>query len=236
MNYYDQTIAHIQKLIGDNQLLDAIKQLEEELSMPYIPFAAQHQFESLLVQAKSKLAEQTDKQPKMDFSLIESYLFSDDPDRQDYALAMLEKANVRQYMDIIKRYLVEPQGDNMVKTALLHILIDQQINDQCDVVKNNTRIPIELSQLKPLNKNDLTIRQLDLWIESLFADNASLVKLFTQWAWDMLVSVYPITLSNEADIDLVMQQLINIAVEQYDMDAFDLQKRYENIKKAHKIH
>ena len=235
MNYYDQTIATIVKLIDDDQLNDALALLNEELSMPYIPAKAQQKFEALKAEIHTKQSEKTTPNHQMDLSMIESYLFDEDPDRQDYALAMLEKANARQYMDCIKRYLVEPDGDATVKTALLHILLSQQIQGVLDVVKNYTTIQVDLSLLQPLDKENTFYRQLCIWIETLFQDNASLVHLFTQWAWDMLVSIYPIMLSSETDIDLLMHQLIDIAVSQYDMDESELEKRYEIVKKAHKI-
>ena len=236
MNYYDETIDTIQRSIDANDLSKAKAMLDEELAMPYIPNQAQQKFQELLKEVQYRLSDRDDSSQSMDLNHIESYLFSKDFDQQDHALALLERCNVRQYLPLIQKFLNDPNADASTKTALLHILLAQQVNGRFDVVKNGTTLSVDLTTLKPLDLADNAYTQICIWIERLFADNAALSQLLTQWAWDLLVSIYPITLTSENDIDLLMHRLIDAAVQQFDLDQTTLLNDYTTLKKQHKIH
>ena len=236
MNYYDQTIATIQQLINANDLSKAKAMLDEELAMPYIPQVAQSKFLELLKEVHYRLKDNDVPIASMDLDNIESYLFSHDIDRQDHALTLLERSNVRAYLPVIQRFLMDPNEDASIKTALLHILLAQQVSATVDVVKNGTTVSVDLTTLKPLDQQDSAYAQISLWIDQLFADNAALSSLLRQWAWDLMVSIYPITLTSEGDIDLLMHQLIDVAVTQFDLDQTTLLDGYAILKNHHKIH
>ena len=119
---------------------------------------------------------------------------------------------------------------------MLHILLDQQVSGEITIDKNGTSLSIDLSTLIPLSKTDALVKQVDVYIDALFTTNAQLASMMKSMAWDLIVALYPIRLSNEADIDLLMQQLINVAHIHFDLDQDQLTRSYGQIKKMHKIH
>lgn len=235
-NYYDETIEKLADLIQSNKMEEAKTIIDEELSMPYIPKDFETKLQAFAKQVHVALKDNQVPSSSIDLSKIESYLFSSDPDQQEYALALLEQANVRTYLPLIQKYLDLPDGSASIKTALLHILMEQQVSGEITIDKNGTSLSIDLSTLTPLSKTDALVKQVDVYIDALFATNAQLASMMKSMAWDLIVALYPIRLSNEADIDLLMHQLINVAHIHFDLDQDQLTRSYGQIKKMHKIH
>ncbi len=132
-NYYQECLEKIECLIKEGNNKEALKLIDEELSMIYIP----KDFEEKLVEFKTDLIE-TKSNKYLSDEEIEAYLLKDEY-FQLLALKELEKRNVRQYMDLVQD-VFENVESNLVKISLLEICINQQISDEIKFVKDGLEI------------------------------------------------------------------------------------------------
>ena len=95
-NYYQECLEKIECLIKEGNNKEALRIIDEELSMIYIP----KDFEEKLIEFKTDLIE-TKSNKHLSDEEIEAYLLKDEY-FQLLALKELEKRNVRQYMDLVQ--------------------------------------------------------------------------------------------------------------------------------------
>lgn len=121
MNYYDEILLKIEKLINDNKE-EARKLVENELSQPYIP----REVEEKLLNYKQELKESSIKKELSDEDIVE-YL-NGSKEKQLLAVSVLDGKNLRDYIEICNEYL---KGDGFInaKVLLVDSLIRQEIGD-----------------------------------------------------------------------------------------------------------
>lgn len=128
MNYYDETLEKIENLLKEEKAEQALLIIDEELKQAYIP----KDFEEKLLKYKSRFQKESAKKSLSDDEIIE-YL-KDSKDKQLIAVSLLDKKNLRDYVDICNQYL---SGDGFInaKVLLIDSLIRQEIGD--DITFNN---------------------------------------------------------------------------------------------------
>lgn len=124
MNYYDEALTKINKLIEENKINDAIDLIEEELKAPYLPI----DFEKKIKDIHSKIAVTKTSNQKLTYDEIEEYLFST-YEKQLIAVIELNNYNLRDYVDLINRYLTS-DGYINAKALLIDSLVKQEISDE----------------------------------------------------------------------------------------------------------
>ena len=134
-NYYDQTLKKLRGYMAKADYFSAMKIISEELGMPYMP----KEFEDEL-KAHQKTIQKALKKEEgdLDQEAIASYLKAD-VYKQLLAIKALENKNLRQYLDVIREYLVS-SGDERAKTLLVASLIDQEIGEELVVNKKGVAI------------------------------------------------------------------------------------------------
>lgn len=129
MNYYDELLSKIDILLKDNKKEDAFSLVNEELRQAYIP----KDVENKLLVYKEKLKKHSETHALSDEE-IEEYLF-DSKEKQLMAVSLLDKKNLRDYIDICNKYLIS-DGFINAKVLLVDSLIRQEIGDDI-TMKNN---------------------------------------------------------------------------------------------------
>jgi len=124
MNYYDEAIIKINKFIEENKINDAIDLIEEELKAPYLPI----DFEKKIKDIHSKISISKTNNQRLTYDEIEEYLFST-YEKQLIAVVELNNYNLRDYVDLINRYLTS-DGYINAKALLIDSLVKQEISDE----------------------------------------------------------------------------------------------------------
>lgn len=124
MNYYDEALTKINKLIEENKINDAIDLINEELKAPYLPI----DFEKKIKDIHSKISVSKTNNQRLTYDEIEEYLFSS-YEKQLIAVVELNNYNLRDYVDLINKYLTS-DGYINAKALLIDSLVKQEISDE----------------------------------------------------------------------------------------------------------
>lgn len=134
-NYYDEIYSKIEELYQAGDYSKATILLEDELNMPYIP----KDFESRLLKLKSDYqSSHSFSKKSLNDEEIEDYLNGDSL-KQLVAVNYLDTTNLRDYLDLIRAYLMS-DGDINAKVLLISSLINQDINEELTVLKDGLEI------------------------------------------------------------------------------------------------
>lgn len=147
-NYYDELLKSVNRAMAEENYQQASRLIDDELAMPYVPETVMGQLESLKRDLAGKLTAEK-RQVIMSPEEVYESLFSDSESAY-LALNYLKKANIRQYLGVIKDYLGSEDGNEMISSLLLELCHDQQIHDELTVLKRGKIqkvIPAELGNV-----------------------------------------------------------------------------------------
>ena len=147
MNYYDDALLKIENLINDGKYEDALKVIDEELNVPYVPKDIETKLNYLLDEIKPFIH----KIESISLEDLEKYLFMD-KEHQLIAVSELDKYNLRDYVDLCNKYL-SSDGFKNAKVLLIDSLIRQEINEEIHYIDSGMDytfipkyiVPIEMS-------------------------------------------------------------------------------------------
>lgn len=128
MNYYEKTLIDIKELIEKGNKEEAIRIIEEELKAPYLP--KDFNDEILKIYNENKVSKS--------FSLSDDDLaayLKDSKEKQLIAVSVLNKKNLRDYLDLCNEYLCS-DGFINAKVLLVDSLIRQEINEEIKMENN----------------------------------------------------------------------------------------------------
>ncbi|NQX84023.1 MAG: hypothetical protein HRS57_02395 [Mycoplasmataceae bacterium] len=141
-NFYEETYQKIVDLIFENKYEEAIKILDEELSMPYIP----SEYESKFVIQRNKIDSILNKDSKkssdrLSFSYISDFFYDgnlEDIEKLDFCITNLNYLNLRNNIDEVKEFFNLDRLPNWVKADIFLILANQKI--EISTTLNNNEI------------------------------------------------------------------------------------------------
>lgn len=130
LNYYDECLAAISDLMQKKEYISALKLIESELSMPYVPADSLTKLKLAYKECQFKVKE---NEPVRSLSPeeIENALHSNE-ECQIMAVNALNKCNLRDMLDIVKEYLFN-EHSAMAGALLMESLIKQQISEEITV-------------------------------------------------------------------------------------------------------
>lgn len=164
----------------------------------YIPFDKEEHFNNMLSfsrrmseERKTAFEEVAEEEFNSEEFKGELDLFSKSDQEQLILVSKLKNENIRIYIDEIKDYLQSPEGHPFVKTTLLLLLKEQELQDECDVEKFLKHVTVVPAQLQDLHTSDY-FRKIVLILEEQVAhDNPSLCDLARQLAERHHFMMYP---------------------------------------------
>lgn len=146
MNYYDELIEKLAKLIRNKDYEKAKAIIVNELSLAYVP----KDIEDKLNEYLSIIKEATYVPKSLTIEDIEVYLYKD-PQLQLIAVDALDRLNIREHLDICAKYL-KSAGFKNAKVLLIDTLIKQDIDYEFAYVNEDLLLNFNPRQLKTPEK------------------------------------------------------------------------------------
>lgn len=192
MNYYDETLEKIENLLDKNKKEEALLIINDELRQAYIP----KDFEEKLLKYKDSFQKENVKKTLSDDEIID-YL-KDSKEKQLIGVSLLDKKNLRDYVDICNDYL---SGDGFInaKVLLIDSLIRQEIGD--DITFNNNGLEFNF-----IPKYQLPIEESDgyssgnKYLEDYYLKDPSKLKMAKSLLYKELMLNLPINLEESEGI------------------------------------
>ena len=134
---YQDIVNEIQSLITSGEDKQARSRILEELNMPYIPQDVEAKLNELLDEVgipESGKVQLSDEQ-------VEAWLLGDNPQRQIAALNQLQKANLRNYTELIQQ-VFDMHRDLTMESLLISMMIEQQINESFHLTRDGLDIDL----------------------------------------------------------------------------------------------
>ena len=126
-SYYDTILDRVENEMKRGCFEEAMKLLEEELSMPYIP----KEYEERIIAKYNLCRSQLRAQEKVRCSTVEDIgdLLKGSIDEQFQAVEQLRKSNIRNHVDEVREALRTACND-WVKAFLIEALIEQSVSEE----------------------------------------------------------------------------------------------------------
>ena len=148
MNYYDELLEKIDKLMKDLAFDEAKSLIISELNLPYVPSDIEDKLNDYL----SQINVATKAYKSLTDDDIEKYLNESD-EKQLLAVDELGKRNLRDYIDICNNYL-QSNGFANAKALLIDSLIRQEIDYNFTYVNNCSFIDFNPKKLNVIEETD----------------------------------------------------------------------------------
>lgn len=169
----------------------------------YIPYDKEEHFNNMLSfsrrmseERKSAITEEEEFTSTFEGQLD---LFSKSDQEQLVLVSKLKNENIRKYIDEIKDYLQSPEGHPFVKTTLLMLLKEQELQDECDVEKFLKHVTVVPAQLEDLHASEFFRKTILLLEEKVAHENPSLCELAQQLAESHHFLLYPFESKESAE-------------------------------------
>ena len=197
-NYYAEILERIHNAMDRQAWQKASELLKQELSMPYVPSDVLKELEKLKKEVDPYLIKE-----RVNILLtpeeVGTYLRKDSESAYK-ALNTLNSGNIRNYLDVIQKYLLDEAGDRMMVSLLLQLCHKQGIRTPLSYRDGNEirrAVPDELKDVTDDEGLRRTWQQLTDMFES---ENPSFMKLCHQVLLQHAYLVYPQTLENDENL------------------------------------
>jgi hypothetical protein len=153
-HYYEIVALYLAALVADQQDDEALKVVNAELQVPYIPPLYEETFQRTkkqILQRKKSLPEGTTAFDMLTDDEIRVYLSQQ---RQAepllLAIAQLQRRNIRSFFKDIQSILLDPQVARYIKTILFELLADQGVQDVFEMItKDGQHFEVNAVALPP---------------------------------------------------------------------------------------
>jgi len=211
----------------------------------YIPFDKEEHFNNMLSfsrrmseERKTTFVEEEEITSEFEEELD---LFSKSDQEQLILVSKLKNENIRKYIDEIKDYLQSPEGHPFVKTTLLLLLKEQELQDECDVEKFLKHVTVVPAQLEDLHTSDFFRKTVLILEEQVAHENPSLCDLARQLAERHHFLMYPFEPKENAECWAAAHQVLaeqyqgeedneERIARQYDVDCEEVRKIIEYLQ------
>lgn len=130
-SFYDEKIEEIRTLVNEKKIEDALKELQTELSMPYIPKEKEEQLQMLYAELINSLRKDEKVSKTLSPETVIEYLNDDsNPVRQTIALDSLRQINLREIAEDLKKWVEDPKNNwnKPAKVVIVESMIGQKLN------------------------------------------------------------------------------------------------------------
>ena len=215
-SYYDTVIRQCETLMQEGSFKEAYQQLEEELSMPYIPKAAEEKIIALYNECRSTL--RLSVQPSAVTKEIEE-LLKGSIDEQFSAVEQLRSSNIRNHLEVVQEAL-EINDNVWIKAFLIEALCEQNVSDEFRLEQEGlcyTFVPCALTLPQEQEAVHQSVALLREWLEN---ENPSVLSLCVE---ALMQEAY---LRLPMDIDETESIPLELAVVRYVFDAHQMPEAF----------
>lgn len=203
-SFYDEKIEEISSLIKNKKIEEAMKELQIELGMPYIPKEKEEKLQALYIELIQSLkSDEKIGKTLSPESVIEYLNDNDNPVRQTIALDAMRRVNLREIAEDLKKWVEDPKNDwnKPAKVVITESLISQKISVIIKMGNKEIDCSISDSILESYNVK-MAIKE----VIDLTEKEPQIQKLAQQVLQGLLISNYPYFPS----IDRLSEKVINI--------------------------
>ena len=191
-NYYETTLAKLRAYMAQKDYFKALEIISEELKMPYMP----KDFEEELRESQRIIQKALQKgEGELSSEEIATYLKGDSY-KQFLAIKSLEKLNLRDYLDMIRDYLVF-DGDEKAKTVLVALLIEQEIGEEFTIKKRGLEITFIPKYVENVAFSDAYKEGVAYLKDKLENDDPIMYKMAVELLGNYIFSELPLSVSEE---------------------------------------
>ena len=224
--YYDIVAIYVSTLMALEEDDLAIKVLEDELEMPYIPYKYEVQFNASYDELlKKRMANNKVHSPfdlLSDEELLNALLSTKDNNDFIILLSQLETRNIRRFMNVLEEFLVSKEIKQNAKTIILELLKSQDVNKVVKVRNKENIIDVDLKEMK----NVLDQEEINLILTKINEIENNDDPNYLLYAQDVLFSysdyIYPELLNNKNIND------VSCAISLYVDSLFNNEEDFEN--------
>lgn len=200
MNYYDEILKQIEKLINDKDYDEAYRIIKNELNMPYIPSDIE---QSLLNYYKIVKSLQNSFNLLTDDDLC-GYL-KGDAEHQLIACNELHNKNLRDYIDVCDEYL-KSNGFINSKALLIDSLIKQEIDYDFSYVNNGSLIVFNPKKMQNIEDTDGFIEANSI-LDEYYLKDPSKLHLAKELVYKKAILSLPNTINGREVADIVIKYI-----------------------------
>lgn len=204
-NYYQETVAEIERLIEVGNIQEARYLLEQELAQSFIPRKYETIFNELYDEIVVFNDEAADLTLITEKELLRNLLMGE-MEEQVLALLNLEQLNIRNYQEIINEYLASDQ-DNIIKARMLELYVEQGLNETIDF-KHDVygNLSVNPSKLSLVSENAI-VSDCFKQLEDRLIKNPSALEIAKQVLVEKMYLNYPLMYDDD-NINSLLKQVV----------------------------
>ena len=195
MNYSDELLDKIDRILIDEEYEKAKSLIEDELNVVYIP----RDVEEKLLHFKQIVTLNTLNNHNLNDEQIEGYL-SMDENHQLLAVDELGRKNLRDYHDLCSTYL-RSDGYKNAKVLLIDSLIRQEINAEYTCFIEGKKMTFNPSKLIPIERSEGFLSALKE-LQEIYLKEPSMLNMAQDLLFKECILSLPYVFSNEEGIHL----------------------------------
>jgi hypothetical protein len=210
-NYYWLIRFKIEALIEQDLLEAALKVVEEELKMPYIPKDYVEYFQTL----GSQLNNQVKLKQKKDYfknlsneEFAELLLKEKDQTNLLVLVEQFSQRNARPLLDVVKRFAALDDVANYIKMALFEILHDQSIDEEIKLINKKEQFIVNPAKIEPLFNQELFKKSIKMIDDFELSLTISQKEISYELLISYLADAFPIKINNQSYASLVAATLL----------------------------
>lgn len=194
--YYDVVSIYLSALQELEEFEEAIDIVVEELSMPYIPY----QYESLFNAAYDELL--LAKQEANALLQTKTTIFNEEELERVFsqfaneellymAIEQMQSMNIRSLMHCIRPFFMNEAAPTLAKTLIADILIDQQVDDEIDMIKDKQVYSFNPYYHTKIDETEAYSAIGELLIDHLESENPSLLLVCLEFLNYVMYDLFP---------------------------------------------
>ena len=197
-NYYQELIERITRYIEEESYEAASALIEEELKLPYVPADTYDRLIGLREQIRGYLT----REPVTRFLSAREVLqdLKRGGEKAYRAILILNKVNIREYLDVIQDYLLSDKTDRMIVSVLFDLCHKQEVNTLLQYCDNGTWKQVRPSRLQDVSDNGIFREAMKLLGARFENENPSFAELCRQILAEYAYLKYPDPLDKSASI------------------------------------
>lgn len=164
-NYYEEILNRIRTHMAEKNYQAAMRLLEEELAVAYIPKDIEPILTKLYEECRSELRQKSSR--RYEETDIES-LLSGSLDEQFMAVELLKNSNLRHHLDTVEHYLND-DPNYLVRALLIDAMMEQNIAEEMHTVVDGLQITFLPCYIEPVMCSEgavIAANALCEWFES----------------------------------------------------------------------
>lgn len=232
--YYDVVGIYVSILKELQEYEEAIDILVKELSMPYIPYNYESTYnaayDELLLEKQELNKEYEYKDKVFKEEDIESVLERDDVKKEVLLMVIdqMSSMNIRRLIPSIRNFLADKSKDGIIKSVMIELMIDQEIDEEFVVNKNNNEYEVNPSYAPMVINSEVADSITSYLQRSLEDDNPSLLEMCIEFLQYYLYEIYPAYIDeNEYKVIAAAVHYYMAALQSIDIELDALEEMYD---------